>query len=55
MSIKTDLQTFYDYEAHKYYQTRKKYRKEGERIIKLLTPLFQEAHQKKKTLNILEI
>ena len=36
MTIKTDLQHFYDYEAKKYYETRKKFRKEGERILEIL-------------------
>jgi hypothetical protein len=36
MTIKNDLQSFYDHEAKKYYDTRKKFRKEGELILQVL-------------------
>jgi ubiquinone/menaquinone biosynthesis C-methylase UbiE len=48
MSIKTDLQTFYNHEAKKYYESRKKHRNEGHSLLQTI-----ETFQK-KPLNILE-
>jgi ubiquinone/menaquinone biosynthesis C-methylase UbiE len=48
MSIKTDLQTFYDHEAKKYYESRKKYRHEGKLLLQTIETFG------KKPLNILE-
>jgi hypothetical protein len=36
MAIKADLQQFYNQEAKKYYETRKKFRKEGALILIVL-------------------
>jgi hypothetical protein len=38
MTIKTDLQHFYDHEAKKYHDTRKKFWQEGECILQALEP-----------------
>jgi ubiquinone/menaquinone biosynthesis C-methylase UbiE len=48
MSIKTDLQAFYNHEAKKYYESRKKYRHEGKILLQTIETL------QKKPLNILE-
>ncbi|MDR0651004.1 MAG: hypothetical protein LBG59_06505 [Candidatus Peribacteria bacterium] len=48
MSIKTDLQTFYNHEAKKYYESRKKYRHEGRLLLQII------ENFKKEPLNILE-
>lgn len=40
-SIKTDLKIFYDQEAKKYHQTRKKYWKEGETLVNYIQQHFQ--------------
>jgi len=48
MKIKNDLKTFYNQEAQKYHQTRKKFRSDGEIIL-------QEIKKNKaKNLSILE-
>lgn len=39
MSIHSDLASFYNTEAKKYHQTRKKYRPDGQRILKVLDKL----------------
>ncbi|MDR0860916.1 MAG: hypothetical protein LBO09_08340 [Candidatus Peribacteria bacterium] len=51
MTIKTDLQDFYNHEAKKYYETRKKFWQEGELILQALETLASAG----KKLNILEI
>jgi hypothetical protein len=48
MTIKTDLQYFYDHEAKKYYETRKKFWKEGELILQAMKAL-EETSRKNKT------
>lgn len=48
--IKIALKSFYDHEAKKYAETRKKFRHEEEHILKALTPIFL----KKEKINILE-
>ncbi|GHV23343.1 hypothetical protein FACS189428_6720 [Clostridia bacterium] len=51
MTIKTDLQDFYNHEAKKYYETRKKFWQEGDLILQALETLSASG----KKLNILEI
>jgi tRNA (cmo5U34)-methyltransferase len=59
ITIKQDLQDFYNQEASKYHETRKKYRKEGERILEAIDALMNKplALDKdiKKSISILEI
>jgi SAM-dependent methyltransferase len=59
MTIKTDLQDFYNQEAKKYHETRKKYWKEGELILEAMTTLMEQSSPQgkgeKKRINILEI
>jgi SAM-dependent methyltransferase len=51
MTIKTDLQVFYNQEAKKYYETRKKFWQEGSLILQTLKTLADTG----KKLSILEI
>lgn len=57
MSIKTDLQFFYDHEAKKYAETRQKFRHEGERILQQIEKLQEQkkAQREDETLHILEL
>ena len=52
MRIKAELKQFYDQEAKKYYETRKKFRKEGELILEVLEK--RTASQGGKKVSILE-
>ncbi|MDR3169053.1 MAG: hypothetical protein LBU27_04780 [Candidatus Peribacteria bacterium] len=51
MTIKTNLQAFYNHEAKKYYETRKKFWQEGALILQTLETLAETG----KKISILEI
>jgi predicted TPR repeat methyltransferase len=48
--IKSQLQSFYDHEAKKYYETRKKFWKEGELLLQII-----ENHPLPEKVRILEL
>jgi hypothetical protein len=52
MTIKTELQHFYNQEAKKYYETRKKFWKEGDFILEVLQQW--NATHSGQTISILE-
>lgn len=51
--IKADLQFFYDHEAQKYYETRKKHRDEGETVLEILNN--RKSTDSTKKVRILEL
>ncbi len=57
MSIKSDLQFFYDHEAKKYAETRQKFRYEGEKVLKEIEKIAEQKKKDKKDwkVKILEI